>query len=65
MEVLQSLLTVMSAKIIILILFYRFNLGGYDCHHCFQLLGVDVILDENLHPIVIEVRFIVSSLMNQ
>ena len=40
---------------------YRFskhfaaNLGGYDCHNCFQLLGVDVIIDSNLQPIVIEV----------
>ena len=40
---------------------YRFqknsflNLGGYDCHNCFQLLGVDVILDSTLHPYVIEV----------
>lgn len=41
---------------------YRFlksfavNLGGYDCHSCFQLLGVDVILDSSLQPTVIEVR---------
>lgn len=40
---------------------YRFqrsfflNLGGYDCHSCFQLLGVDVILNSALHPYVIEV----------
>lgn len=40
---------------------YRFqrnsflNLGGYDCYNCFQLLGVDVILDSSLHPYVIEV----------
>ena len=35
---------------------FALNLGGYDCHSCFQLLGVDVILDSNLHPIVIEVH---------
>ena len=35
---------------------YRLSLGGYDCHNCFQLLGVDVILDSQLHPTVIEVR---------
>ena len=43
---------------------YRFqrnfmvNLRGYDCHSCFQLLGVDVILDSSLHAYVIEVRSI-------
>ena len=42
---------------------YRFKrnihmaLGGYDCQHCFQLLGVDVILDSHLKPTVIEVTF--------
>ncbi len=40
---------------------YRFlrnffvNLRGYNCHSCFQLLGVDVILDSSLHAYVIEV----------
>ena len=34
---------------------FRGLLGGYSCQHCFQLLGVDVILDSNLNPIVIEV----------
>ena len=34
---------------------YALNLGGYDCHSCFQLLGIDVILDSSLHPLVIEV----------
>ena len=31
------------------------SMGGYDCQHCYQLLGVDVILDSKLHPYVIEV----------
>ena len=31
------------------------SLGGYDCHQCYQLLGVDVILDSELNPFVIEV----------
>ena len=31
------------------------SLRGYDCHSCFQLLGVDVILDSSLHAYVIEV----------
>ncbi len=31
------------------------NLGGYDCTNCFQLLGVDVIINSNYQPIVIEV----------
>ena len=35
---------------------FQLFLGGYDCHNCFQLLGVDVILDSQLHPTVIEVR---------
>lgn len=40
---------------------YRFTrdsilfLEGYDCNQCFQLMGVDVILDAQLNPIVIEV----------
>lgn len=34
---------------------FHLNLGGYDCQHCFQLLGIDVILDSQLNPIVIEV----------
>ena len=44
-------------QLIIIVLYYfcRFNLGGYSCQHCFHLLGVDVILDDSLHPIVIEV----------
>lgn len=40
---------------------YFLNLGGYDCHSCFQLLGVDVILDSDLHPYVIEVSVPVVS----
>ena len=44
---------------------FRQNLGGYDCRNCFQLLGVDVILDSHLNPIVIEVRsFHMFSLMH-
>lgn len=31
---------------------------NYKCSSCFQLLGVDVILDEKLNPYVIEVRFL-------
>ena len=31
-------------------------MGGYDCQHCHQLLGVDVILDSRLNPFVIEVN---------
>ena len=34
---------------------FHLYLGGYDCHNCFQLLGVDVILDSKLNPLVIEV----------
>jgi hypothetical protein len=37
----------------------KFNLGGYDCRNCFQLLGIDVIITADLHPIVIEVRQII------
>ena len=37
---------------------FALNLGGYDCHSCFQLLGVDVILDSGLHPVVIEVSYV-------
>ena len=38
---------------------FSLNLGGYDCHSCFQLLGIDVILDSNYQPKVIEVRLCV------
>ncbi len=34
---------------------FTLNLGGYDCQSCFQLLGIDVILDSSLNPFVIEV----------
>ena len=33
-------------------------MGGYDCSNCFQLLGVDVILDSHLNPFVIEVHMV-------
>lgn len=35
---------------------FAMNLKGYDCQSCFHLLGVDVILDTSLHPVVIEVN---------
>ena len=31
------------------------DLEGYNCRHCYQLLGVDVILDANFQPKVLEV----------
>eukprot|EP00731_Ephydatia_muelleri_P025512 Em0017g595a len=40
-------------------------LGGYTCQHCFQLLGIDVILDSNLNPIVIEVNGLPSMQLSQ
>ena len=36
---------------------YRYNLGGHDCHNCYHLLGIDVILDDKLQPIIIEVSW--------
>ena len=39
-------------------------MGGYDCHNCFQLLGVDVILDSQLNPYVIEVRSLVNMFLH-
>ena len=38
---------------------FALNLKGYDCQRCFHLLGVDVILDASLHPVVIEVMIVV------
>ena len=34
---------------------YQISLEGYDCSRCYQLLGVDVILNSALEPNVIEV----------
>eukprot|EP00040_Diaphanoeca_grandis_P029831 m.175492 g.175492 ORF g.175492 m.175492 type:complete len:453 (-) comp31823_c0_seq2:219-1577(-) len=35
---------------------FESNMDGNTCRQCFQLLGVDVILDANLHPKVIEIN---------
>ena len=37
---------------------YQTSLEGYDCSRCYQLLGVDVILNSALEPKVIEVSCI-------
>ena len=39
---------------------YQETFPGYMCENCFQLLGVDVIIDEDLNPKVIEVNGIPS-----
>lgn len=50
---------------------YRFlcdfylTMGGYDCQHCFHLLGVDVILTSHLKPIVIEVSGIFTKIWRE
>ena len=36
------------------------SLGGYTCRQCYHLLGVDVILDSQLNPYVIEVSVSLS-----
>lgn len=39
---------------------YQISLEGYDCSRCYQLLGVDVILNSALEPNVIEVSCVHS-----
>ena len=39
---------------------YQETFPGYMCENCYQLLGVDVIIDENLNPKVIEINGIPS-----
>ena len=36
---------------------YQISLEGYDCSRCYQLLGVDVILNSALEPNVIEISY--------
>lgn len=44
---------------------FHSTLGGHTCPQCFQLLGIDVILDTNLNPIVIEVNGLPSMQLSQ
>ncbi|KAI6655933.1 hypothetical protein LOD99_1667 [Oopsacas minuta] len=39
---------------------YQDTFPGYMCENCYQLLGVDVIIDEDLNPKVIEINGIPS-----
>jgi D-alanine-D-alanine ligase-like ATP-grasp enzyme len=36
--------------------YFRTHLGSRNCAACYHLLGVDVMLDEDLHPLIIEVN---------
>ena len=44
---------------------FREKIGALNCHNCYQLLGVDVMLDEDLNPLVIEVNGVPSMQLGQ